>query len=157
MGVLRHFEQYFSYIVTVSFIGEGNRSTQRKQPTCRKSLTNFITYCGGEYISPWAGFELTTLVVIDTDCICSCKSSYHTTRTTTMTAPTMSKQHTFTILGKNREYVYFYDIMFLLWFVLSNVYFSVQCFVDHSLSFFPFSLGHCIVCLSSIDGFWLHL
>ena len=30
------------------------------------------------------GFELTTLVVIGTDCICSCKSNYHTI--TTMTA-----------------------------------------------------------------------
>jgi len=29
--------------VVVSFIGGGNRSTQRKPPTCRKSLTNFIT------------------------------------------------------------------------------------------------------------------
>jgi hypothetical protein len=27
----------------VGFIGGGNRSTQRKPPTCRKSLTNFIT------------------------------------------------------------------------------------------------------------------
>jgi hypothetical protein len=26
----------------------------------------------------WAGFELTTLVVIGTDCIGSCKSNYHT-------------------------------------------------------------------------------
>jgi hypothetical protein len=33
----------------------------------------------------WAGFELTTLVVISTDCIGSCKSNYHTI--TTMTAP----------------------------------------------------------------------
>jgi len=31
----------FSYIVAVSFIGGG--STWRKPPTCRKSLTNFIT------------------------------------------------------------------------------------------------------------------
>jgi hypothetical protein len=29
------------------------------------------------------GFELTTLVVIGTDCICSCKSIYHTITTTT--------------------------------------------------------------------------
>jgi len=29
--------------VAVSFIGGGNRSTRRKPPTCRKSLTNFIT------------------------------------------------------------------------------------------------------------------
>jgi hypothetical protein len=38
-GALRHFQQYFSYIVAVSVIGRGN---QIKPPTCRKSLTNFI-------------------------------------------------------------------------------------------------------------------
>jgi hypothetical protein len=30
-GVLCHFQQYFSYIVAVSFIGGGNRSTWRKE------------------------------------------------------------------------------------------------------------------------------
>jgi hypothetical protein len=30
------------------------------------------------YTSPWAGFELTTSVVIGKDCIGSCKSNYHT-------------------------------------------------------------------------------
>ena len=29
--------------ISVSFIGGGNWSTQRKPPTCYKSLTNFIT------------------------------------------------------------------------------------------------------------------
>jgi len=33
----------FSYITADSFIAGGNRSTQRKPPTSRKSLTNFIT------------------------------------------------------------------------------------------------------------------
>ena len=33
-------EQYFSYIVPVSFIGGGNRSTQKKPPTFGKLLTN---------------------------------------------------------------------------------------------------------------------
>ena len=33
----------------------------------------------------WAGFKLTTLVVIGTDCISSCKSNYHAIMT--MTAP----------------------------------------------------------------------
>jgi len=33
---LTHFQQYFSYIIAVSFIGGGNRNTQRKQPTCCK-------------------------------------------------------------------------------------------------------------------------
>ena len=38
-GVYCYFQQYFSYIMAVSFIGGGNRGTQRKPPTCRKSLT----------------------------------------------------------------------------------------------------------------------
>jgi hypothetical protein len=33
------------------------------------------------YTSPWAGFEITTLVVIWTNCICSCKSNFHTITT----------------------------------------------------------------------------
>jgi hypothetical protein len=41
-GFYRHFQQYFSDIVVVSFIGGGSRRT-KKQPICRKSLTNFIT------------------------------------------------------------------------------------------------------------------
>jgi len=45
-GVEHHFQQYFRYIVAVSFIGGGNWRTGIKPPTCRKSLTNFITqYC----------------------------------------------------------------------------------------------------------------
>jgi hypothetical protein len=39
----RHFQQYFSYIMAVSFNGGGDRNTRRKLPTCRKSLTHFIT------------------------------------------------------------------------------------------------------------------
>jgi len=37
-GVWRHFQQYFSYSVVVSFIDGGNKSTRRKPPTCRKSM-----------------------------------------------------------------------------------------------------------------------
>jgi len=37
------FQQYFSYIVAVSFISGGNWSTRRKPPACRKPSTNFIT------------------------------------------------------------------------------------------------------------------
>jgi len=66
-------------------IGGGNRSTLGKPQTCCKSLTNFITLCCIEYTSPWTGFELINLVVIGTDCTCSCKSNYHTI--TTRTAP----------------------------------------------------------------------
>ena len=42
-GVYCHFQQYFSYIVAVSFIGGGNQSSWRKQPSCSKSLTNYIS------------------------------------------------------------------------------------------------------------------
>ena len=44
---------------------------------------NLITLCCIECTSQWAGFKLTTLVVIGTDCIGSCKSNYHTITTTT--------------------------------------------------------------------------
>jgi hypothetical protein len=36
------------------------------------------------YTSPWSRFELTTSVVIGTDCIGSCKSIYHTLKATTV-------------------------------------------------------------------------
>jgi hypothetical protein len=36
----RHFQQY---LVTISFIAEGNRSARKKPPICRKLMTNFIT------------------------------------------------------------------------------------------------------------------
>jgi hypothetical protein len=42
-GVYHPFQQYFSYIVAVSFIGGGNWWTRKKPLTCRKSLSNFIT------------------------------------------------------------------------------------------------------------------
>ena len=57
--------------------------SRRKPPTCRKSLKIFITKCCIEYTSLWAGFELTTSVMISIDCTGSCKSNYHTITTTT--------------------------------------------------------------------------
>jgi hypothetical protein len=41
-----HFQQYFCYIVAVSFVGGWNRSTRRKSPTCRKSdkLSHIMLY-----------------------------------------------------------------------------------------------------------------
>jgi len=41
--VVSNFQQYFRYIVAISFIGGGNRNTRRKPPTCTKSLTNLMT------------------------------------------------------------------------------------------------------------------
>ena len=69
---------------TVLLVPGRNRSTRGIPPTCRKSLTNFITWRYIEYTSTWTGFETTTLVVIGTYCIGSCKSNYHMTTTTTV-------------------------------------------------------------------------
>ena len=44
---------------------------------------------------------------------------------------------------------------FLVGFMLLNFKLYVLCFVDHWLSFSLFSFGHCVVCTSSIYGFWL--
>ena len=38
----RHFQQYFSRIVAVRFIGGGNWSIQRKTPTCSKLPKTFF-------------------------------------------------------------------------------------------------------------------
>ena len=65
--------------MAVSFIGGGN---WRKPPTSRKSLTNYHISCI-EYTSPGAGFELITLVAIDTYYTGGCNSNYHTIKTTT--------------------------------------------------------------------------
>ena len=52
MVIHANLKKYFSYIVVVSFIGGENRSTKRKPPIGRKSLTKFITECYIEYTSP---------------------------------------------------------------------------------------------------------
>ena len=39
----RDHQQYFSYIMELSFTGGGRQSTGRKPPICHMSLTNFIT------------------------------------------------------------------------------------------------------------------
>jgi hypothetical protein len=33
---IEYIQQYFSYVVAVSYIGGGSRRTRRKPPTCRK-------------------------------------------------------------------------------------------------------------------------
>jgi hypothetical protein len=46
---------------------------------------------------------------------------------------------------------------FLVGFVLLDLQFYMYVFVDRCLSFCTFSFGHCVVCSSSIYGFWLSL
>jgi len=69
---------------------------RRKPPNCRKSLTNFITWCCIEYTSPETGFKLTTLLVICSDCTGSCKFKCHTFTTT-------AAQHLFQQNGKQKN------------------------------------------------------
>ena len=59
--------------MAVSFIGGWNWSSQEKTtdlPQVTDKLYNILHFA-------WAGFELTTLVMIGTDCIGSCKSNHH--------------------------------------------------------------------------------
>jgi hypothetical protein len=51
----------------------------------------FRKYVVSNTPSPWAGFELTTLVVIGTDSIGSGKSNYHTITTTTAFLSTLKR------------------------------------------------------------------
>ena len=69
-----------SYIVAVSFIGRANRSTRKKLPTFRKSDKLYHILMDWVNLA-WAGFELTTVVVLCTDCTGRCKSNYHTITT----------------------------------------------------------------------------
>ena len=62
-----------------ALLGGGNRST-RKKTTDLSQVTDKLYPIMLWYTSPWLGFELTTLVVIGTDCIG--KSNYHTITTT---------------------------------------------------------------------------
>ena len=75
-GIQSHFQQYFSYIVAVSFIGGENH---------RSAASHGQTWSHNVVMSTpaWVGFALTTLVVIGTDCIGSCKSTYDTITATT--------------------------------------------------------------------------
>ena len=55
------------------------------------TLYHIMLYWG--YLA-WAGFKLTTLVVIGTDCIGSCISNYHTTMATTAPLQIISRYKT---------------------------------------------------------------
>ena len=60
----------------------------------------------------WAGFELTTLKVIDTDCKDSCKSNYHTITTAPKKLLKMGDGEN---VMNNRYYFFFYFVMKILY------------------------------------------
>ena len=97
----------------------GNRRTRRKSPICRIML----------YTSPWSIFELTTSVVIGTDCIGSLKSNYHMITITTTTAPVCS----YSSRNKNIKYS-------LKFFVISTwgwlLYIKAYTFLTLSITFY---------------------
>jgi hypothetical protein len=49
------------------------------------------------YTSPWSRFELTTSVLIGTDCIGSCKYNYHTITTTTAPESVLNRLKTLSV------------------------------------------------------------
>ena len=64
----------------------------------------------------WMGFELTTLVVIDTDCIGSCKSNLHMI--------TITKAPCLYLLAVKRD---LYIIKYILNVIVKHVYFAFVC------------------------------
>ena len=70
-SVYSHFLKYFSFI-----IGGGNRSFGENYRLFASPLQTLYW----EHLS-WAGFQLTTVIGIGTDCIVSCKSNYHSITT----------------------------------------------------------------------------
>ena len=78
------FNATFNNIVVISWTSvllmketENHRSATSQWQTLSHNAASI------KYTSSWAGFKLTTLVMIGTDCIGSCKSNYHTITATT--------------------------------------------------------------------------
>ena len=78
------------------------------------------------YISTWSRFELTTSVVICTDCISSCKPNYHTITATT--APQLNVWTDNFFFINNTLGHYYFELSFSNW--------TIQCHNDIKMSIF---------------------
>ena len=121
------------------------RKPDDPEKTTDPSQVTYTFYHIMLYISPWSRLELTTRVVIGTDCLGSCTSNYHTI--TAMTAGRMgdnviglvSEQKTGSTTRKvarslkstrkehlkctlAQQCIFVHDIDRLMWFVLINKY-----------------------------------
>ena len=86
----KEFQQYFSYIMTISFIGGGNQSTQRNPPPATSHwhilLHNVVSSTPRHELDSHWQCEW-----IGTESIDSCKSKYHAISTTTALVWPLSK------------------------------------------------------------------
>ena len=105
-----HFQQYFSYIVAVSFIGGG--PGENHLPVASQTLSHNVVQLD------WSRFELTTSLVIGINCIGSCKSNYHMIMS--MTGPShVCKKHFLSIshvctMYKKKHVIDWHLIFYLL-------------------------------------------
>ena len=93
------------------------------------SLTNFIPYCCMKCTSPWAGFELTTVVVRGTDGTSSCKSKYDTITTTT--APDVCYRRS-VWLGRNKIIDHTMLNRIQLYAVISNLKMKINLYAERT-------------------------
>ena len=70
------------------------------------------------YTSPWLIFELTTSVVIGTDCICSCKSNYHTITAMTAHVNPLAVNHLF------------HNFSFIWWIPLQTISLCIHTYIS---------------------------
>ena len=78
------FNTIFNNILVISwqsvlFVEETGVPRKTHRPVANHWQTLSRSTVSFNYTSPWTGFELAPLVVIDTDCIGSCKSNYQLT------------------------------------------------------------------------------
>ena len=130
--------------MAVSFICRGVPG--KKRPNCCKSLKNLNIMLYPVHLS-WAGFELTSWVVILTDCSGSCKSNYGTSTTTSIPniawicPDVLYEAVMVTRSGGLQETIFYHG--------------SPWCIVCFSHRLMSYSLMYCIVYIYSVYLRWL--